>query len=257
MNDKFFNVPMVTRSTSEGDVEFPILYLDASCVSAFFLCDLDKVKQQLKGVPLDPGFVIGNKVVVGIQFYEYRDTTVGIYNEVGVAIPVVKRGEKPSLLPLLDLYSNPEKRTTAFYIIDLPVTTAAANAAGREMWGFPKFVTDIPMELSGRNLNVSVQDPESKAAIMTFKGKMGLGLPSPALSLKLYSFLNDETLSTAVNVRRGASLRSAGSMKLTVGNSSHPMAERLRDLGLDEKAPLAVMSTTNFQSRLNLGISVA
>lgn len=260
MKDKFFHVPMVTKNTSEGSVEFPILYKDASCVTAFFLCDLDKVKDQLKDVPLNPGLVIGNKAVVGLQCYEYRDTTVGVYNEVGVGIPVVKQNEKPSLFALIDLYRNPKKRKTGFYVIDLPVTTAAACAAGREMWGFPKFITEIPMTLSGRRLDVSVKCPDklgstnTSDSIFSFKGKMGLGLPSPPLSLKLYSYLNSEELDTAVNVRHGASLRSTGSVKISIGNSSHPMANRLRALDLNGKSPLALMSTTNFQSRLNLGI---
>jgi len=57
-------------------------------------------------------------------------------------------------------------------------------------------------------------------------------------------------------VRSGATLRTAGSMKLTVGDSSHPMADRLRALGLDGAAPFVLNATTNFQSRLNLGVPV-
>jgi len=256
MKDKFFQVPITTQKTSEGDVDFPILYFDTSCVTAFFLCDMAKVKEQLADVPLEPGLIIRKKAVVAIAFYEYRDTSIGPYNEVGVALPVVRDREKIHRFPLLDLYSNPEKRTTGFYVIDLPVTTTAANAAGREVWGLPKFVTEISFELNGRNFSSAVMDPKTGKPIVTFKGKMGFGIPTPPLHLKLYSYVDGVELATSVNVRYGSILRTAGNMKLSVGDSSHPMAERLRALGLDGATPSALNSTGNFQSRLNLGVPV-
>lgn len=103
MKDKFFQVPITTQKTSEGDVDFPILYFDTSCVTAFFLCDVAKVKEQLADVPLEPGLIIGKKAAVFIAFYEYRDTSIGPYNEVGVALPVVRDKEKIHHFPLLDL----------------------------------------------------------------------------------------------------------------------------------------------------------
>lgn len=256
MKDKFFQIPITTKKTSVGDVDFPILYFDASCVTAFFLCDVAKVKEQLANVPLEPGFLIGKKAVVGIAFYEYRDTSIGPYNEVGVGLPVIRDREKVHRFPLLDLYSNPEKRSTGFYVIDLPVTTAAANAAGREVWGLPKFVTEIPFERSGRNFSSAVMDPETGKPIVTLKGKMGFGMLTPPMHLKLYSYLDSVELATLVNLRHGSTLRTAGSMKLSVGDSSHPMAERLRALGLNGATPSALTSTDNFQSRLNLGVPV-
>ncbi len=251
--DSFFDVSRETKLTSQGQVDFPILYFDTSCVLAFFLCDLDKVKAQLVDVPLEPGIVVANKAIVGVALYEYRQTSIGAYNEVGVGIPVVHKGSSRAVLPLLDLFAPIEKRKTGFYVVDLPVTTQAANAAGREMWGLPKFVTDIPFQLNGRQFSCSVLDPDTRQDIMTIDGKMGLGIPSPAMHLKLYSFLQGDTLETAVNLRRGATLRAPGSIKIKLGDSHHPMAERLRALGLDGKSPIALTATNEFQSRLNLG----
>ena len=256
MQDKFFQVPRESRKTSEGGVEFPILYFDSSCITAFFLCDLDKVKNQLLGLALKPSLVIGNKALIGIAFYEYRKTSIGSYNEVGVAIPVIRESDKRPLFSLLDLYANPETRKSGFYVIDLPVSTSAANAAGREIWGFPKFVTEISFELDKHNFSGSVLDPDGKEGIVNLEGRMGMGILSPAMHLKLYSYLDGEELATVVNLKRGSTLRSGGSMKLTVGKSEHLMAERLRALGLDGASPLALVSTDKFQSRLNLGVPV-
>ncbi len=89
MQESFFQVPMETGETSEGSVEFPILYFDSSCVTAFFRCDIDRIENQLAGLPLKAGLVMGKQAVAGISFYEYRETSIGPYNEVGVAIPVI------------------------------------------------------------------------------------------------------------------------------------------------------------------------
>ena len=254
MREQFFQVPRTTIKTSKGDVELPILYFNASCITAFFLCDLDKVHHQLADVPLKPGVVIGHKAMVGIAFYEYRETSIGPYNEVGVAISVVRESDKLSQFPLLDLYSNPERRNGGSYVIDLPVSTTEANTAGKEIWGLPKFVTAIPFQLEGRHFSSSVLDPESREPIARFNGKMGLGIPMPALHLKLFSYLEGDELATIVNVRRGATLRSRGSMKLIVGNSNHPMARRLHALGLNDASPVALTATNKFQSRMNIGV---
>jgi len=45
-----------------------------------------------------------------------------------------------------------------------------------------------------------------------------------------------------------------GGIRLQVGQSRHRMADNLRELGLDGARPLAVSSTTRFQSRLNAGV---
>ena len=59
---------------------------------------------------------------------------------------------------------------------------------------------------------------------------------------------------TAVNVRGRVNLRPGRSLQLRVGESTHRMANNLRDLGLDGAHPLLVMDTHRFQSRLNAGV---
>ena len=143
----------------------------------------------------------------------------------------------------------------AFHILDLPVTTAAANAAGREIWGYPKFVTEIPFTLNGRHFDCAVKTPEG-GVLMRLSGRMGPSFPVAPLSLTLLSLREGEMVRATVNVRGAQRMALPGSLKLEVPDQSHPMAQRLQALGLVGAVPFAVNWTHDFQSRLYGGVVV-
>ena len=257
-NAPFFQVPRQRVQTTQGAVELPILYYDTSTLNAFFLVDKAKVEAVLKGTGLSPALTIGGKALVALACFEYRDTSVGVYNEVGVAAAVTRSGEALPLGGWRDLLATlrqPEERRVAFHIIDLPVTTAAANAAGREIWGYPKFVTEIPFTLNGRHFHCAVKTPEG-GTLMQLTGRMGPSFPTAPLSLTLLSLRDGEMVRATVNVRGASKMALPGSLKLTVPDSRHPMAQRMHALGLDGAEPFAVSWTHDFQSRLNGGVVV-
>ncbi len=253
----FFDVPRTTQETSAGPVDLPILYYDTSFVFAFFLVDQAAAAAQLDDPDLRMAMNIKDKTLVALANYQYRNSTVGDYGEVGLALPVVPKNAKPGerwLHPLRDVDNR--NRDLGFRVLHLPVTTEAANAAGREIWGLPKFVTPISVNHSGRMIDVSVDDPEGNGSIMTLFGRAGLGCPSPQVPVMLYSRLNEEMLRTTVNGRGPATTRLGGSVKLRIGGSDHPMAHTLRELGMDGLSPFAVHTTHSSQSRLNAGVPV-
>ena len=254
----FFQVPRQRVKTSQGTVELPILYYDTSMLNAFFLVDREKVEAVLKGTGLTPALTVGGKALVALACFEYRDTSVGVYNEVGVAAAVLRQGETLPLGGWQDLIATlrqPEERRVAFHILDLPVTTAAANAAGREIWGYPKFVTEIPFTLNGRHFDCAVKTPEG-GVLMRLSGRMGPSFPVAPLSLTLLSLREGEMVRATVNVRGAQRMALPGSLKLEVPDQSHPMAQRLQALGLVGAEPFAVNWTHDFQSRLNAGVVV-
>lgn len=253
LHDAFFKVPNTANHTSSGAVDLPILYFDVSNSIAFFLADKKAVLDLLHGTPFKPVLTFGKKALVGISFYQYRATSIGPYNEVGIAIPVVPRNGTKPFSSLLDLYSNIKTRRTGFYVLDLPVTTAAANAAGRELWGFPKFVTQIDYFQAGRHMHMRVADPEGQGDILSFSGCSNASMKLAPLSVITYSQLNGQPLRTPVNVRGDVHTSLGGKLRLQVGTSTHPMAQHLRQLGLHNAKPLLVQFTDAFQSRLNAG----
>ena len=257
-NDPFFQVPRQRVSTSEGPVDLPILYYDTTAVNAFFLADRERVAAVLKGTALEPALTFGDKALVALACFEYRDTSVGMYNEVGLAVAATRLGEAQALGGWRDLLATlrqPEERHVAFHILDLPVTTAAANAAGREIWGYPKFVTEIPFSLQGRHFDCSVRLPQG-GCLMQLTGNMGPSLPTAPLGLALLSLKDGDMVRATVNVRGATRLALPGNLRLRVHDREHAMAKHLHALGLDGARPFAVTWTDQFQSRLNGGVAV-
>ncbi len=255
--DPFFQVSQQSYSTSAGPAELPILYFDATEAQAYFLCDRVKVEKTLEGTGLSPGLVVGDKAIVGLVFFEYRDTSIGSYNEVGLAVPVVQSPHHATLWTwreMLTSVADPERKL-AFHVLHLPVTTPAANAAGRELWGLPKFVAEIPFSCSRDRFHSAVLDPDDGSEIVTLSGKTGFGLPAPTLDLLLFSTVGDRHLRTSVNARGHTRALLPGSVTLRVGASRHPMAATLRTLGLQDARPAVLAFTPDFQSRLNAGVA--
>lgn len=250
--DRFFQVPRTVHGTSAGLVDLPILYYDASNVVALFDADRSGAEALLAGTGLVPAMVHGDRAVVGLSFYEYRRTTVGVYNEVGTAIFAARHGERVWLRGLLDLYRAPARRSVGAYVVDLPVTTEAANAAGRELWGYPKFVTRIDFRLERDRFDSTVFDPGG-GEICSLAGAMGLGVPVPPVSLVTYTQLSGELVRTHIDVRAPTRAHGGSGLSLRVGSSEHRMAKNLHTLGLDGATPRAVLTTTRFQSKLWAG----
>lgn len=254
--DPFFAVPQTEFDTSVGPVKLPILYYDNSHILALFKGDPDAVSAMLEGTGLVPALHVGKKPLIIVAMYEYRETSIGPYNEVGVGVAVYREGYEGSRSPLkwVELIMPPGRRDQGAYVLDLPVTTQAAFAAGSELWGYPKFVAPIPFELGAGRCRCAVEDPDDGSTIMEFAGKAFPTLPIPPSPLVLYSHKDDQMLRAHVDVRNGLQVHAPGKVRLTVGASKHRMANNLRDLGLDGAKPLVVASTDKFQSRLNAGL---
>lgn len=250
-NDPFFQYPRTTVETSAGKVEMPILYYDNSQWMFLFWGDVNAARQ-LINEDLDVVSFNG-KVLCGVAFYEYRDTSIADYNEVGIAIGCAPKGTKTSFLSYASLLQSLDKRTIGFTVVDLPVTTEAACAAGREIWNFPKFVTGIGFQENGKDFAGTVENPEGDGNILSIKGRASLGMPFSVLDLVIFSKQEDKMLRTLVNTRGLGKLSLGGSLCLEVENKDHPMGQRLHALGLDGRKPWAVVRTDKLQLRLNSG----
>lgn len=249
--DPFFQYPRNTLATSAGDVAMPILYYDASQLMAFYWLDPGRA-QTLLGDQYE-AVRFGDKVLAAVAFYEYRHTSIGAYNEVGTAIACVPRGTTPPAWPLLSLFKSLDKNRLGFHVIDLPVTTAAACAAGRDIWGYPKFITPIDFSLQGARFSGAVHDPAGGAPIFSLAGTAGPGIAAPLINLILYSSHRTGMLRTLINIRGKGRLCLPGSLRLRIGPGAHPMAERLKEMGLQDARPAFIAHTHGLQLRLNAG----
>lgn len=250
----FLDVEQSVFHTSQGNVGLPILYRRTTAMTALFNVPADRAVPLLAGTGLVPVRSGAGNTRVALAFFRYDETSIGSYNEAALAVMVTREGVAGPVSVLADLMLPAGLRRSALHILDLPVTTAIANAAGREIWGFPKFVTDIPFSLADGEARGVVKDPGHQGDIVTLAGKPGPGVPSPGSDLLLYSHLDGELLQTRIEVSALQFTHRGDGLVLRTGSSTHPMAGRLRALGLDGASPQFVQSTTRFRSRLPAGV---
>lgn len=256
--DPFFQQPRIAFQTRESLLALPMYFYDARIFVSMFHVDYQVAKEILNEPEMKLVRVGKNKALLTLTFFSYADSCVGPYNEVGMGLAVVPQSAPEPKLPLLTMMLPPDKRALGFNVIDLPVTSKEAVAAGQEIWALPKFETPIHYDCNGASFNGVVEDPENGEPLMSLSGRAGIGLPIPAPSLVLYSQMADTGLERIeISTRGMAMARLPGSVRIKVGNSDHPMAKRLRALGLDGAKPLVVQHSDNFQARLANGHPIA
>ena len=209
---------------SDGsECPLPIRYFDAQYLAATFLADPGRAAELLAGTGLQLLRQSDGCAVVQLFCGEYRDTDIGSYNEVGLSILSVAPGDP----------------TPAIYVTNLPVTTSRAKRAGREIWGFNKFVAAIDIRREGKKFAAAVRDCEG-AMIATFEGAFGPSIPSPPSTLGTFSMLSGRLLMTQSRVTTPLQVSSGDSFVLKVGVAAHPMVANLRTLELDGKNAVLV-----------------
>jgi hypothetical protein len=96
----FFDVPLTKHPTSAGIFELPVLYRDASQFAVNWRVPLEPVRALFAGKSIEPWPLFG-KAMVALYVWEYRDSSLGPYGEVGLGILCRRRGTSPSLLKLV------------------------------------------------------------------------------------------------------------------------------------------------------------
>jgi hypothetical protein len=244
-NDSFFKlIKQKPRETSVGPCDLPILYNDASFVGVIYRVDPKKVAELLgASSPFEPLLVFG-KALCSVSAFEYRESTVGAYNEIALVIQVKRKGTTPSLFRLVRDIRQQEEQ--AFWVVNLPVTTQEAMAAGFEIWGFPKYVTRIDTDFASDHTHVTLENE--------FTLKMGNpgGLRIKGQPFANFTINEGHLIRTIVEVDHKVQFGAARKVKLEIlGNG--PSANSMKTLGLAELSPTLAFRTDGWRSILPEG----
>ncbi|MGB4269672.1 MAG: acetoacetate decarboxylase family protein [Spirochaetota bacterium] len=253
--EQFFTIPTETFKMSKGTVELPINYYDYGYAHFIFRVDYEAAKKKLSETAFVPCTFFG-KAIALLNFFEYRDTAIGPYNEVGLSILCYPKNKKqPSVVPL-HILKDAKKWQVGAYVINLPVTTEIAYLAGKEVWNYPKFVTRIDFTLVNRYFKGVVYDPNLNEPLLTLAGNIGF-IATP--KLKNASFISHTTHKgvplrtlTVVDTRFKIAYGFGGKCAVNT-KSNHSMAQNLRDLGINGKKPLGCMYSPQAQMMLCKG----
>ncbi len=248
----YFDVSQSEVRTSQGAVSLPILYYNSASVIASFLVDPERtvglLPETLVATQVFPG-----KTLVSVAFFHYVDSSVGPYHEMGLAIAARPRAELGFPATAWQPLRSP---LPSMYILDLPVTTAMANAAGREIWGYPKIVVPIDFQLRAGEIDCAVYDSGASRRLCHLHGRAGFGLPLPAPNLITLTCLDGRLLRTLIDMRGRVIHAGVGSLRLDCEANDHPLSQHLCQLGLHTRPPLLVQYGQGLQARLPAGEAI-
>jgi hypothetical protein len=211
------------------EVRLPVEVRVASAAMATFIVRRDPVCDLIGHTGLQPKGLPGGRALCIVACVQYVDNDLGAYNEVAVAFPVDAGTHGPS----------------GAYIHQLPVDQAFTLAAGREIWGFPKFMAAIDLSIDRRASCQLRADGEDVLRLDV--APRPVPLPSRPARLSAYSAADGALHRTpfwthAHHVRGGPF-----GATLELG-TQHPMARDLRSLGLPKRAVVSTIVGT-MQSR--------
>ncbi len=251
-SSSFFDIRQQEVTTSAGKVSLPIRYYDVSTVLFFYWVPYELALSQVDNPRLKTCRFVNKKALCGLAFYEYRASDIGAYNEVALATAVYHGDtDRPRYL-LSDFLKPVAKRKVGFYIHHLPVTTEQACAAGKEIWGFPKFTTGLPFRLSGHHFSGGVEHPQG-GSLFSIDTGLTPGIPVKGFDLLLYSSHGRRQLRTHVTVKALFTTSKPVNFKWNWGDREHEMSATARQLTLDTRKPFLAQHTRKFRSLLHAG----
>lgn len=234
--NSFFAENTQTKTVTHGVATFdlPVNYYRDDLSLLFYTADLEKVMEIMPSDNLHPVCLPGGKSLVGIAAFNYIETAIGPYGEVGVVVPVVHGPKKPpSILPLLL-----ESRYPGFgtLVMHLPVTNQIARDAGRGQWGYTKFVADMDFTVTPELIECRLQEGD-RHILTTRVERTGIILKDRK-PLVTYSVLDGNLIKTTIP-QKGIFRFAIGSGGSSLDLGNHPVADSIRELKLGAKPLLS------------------
>lgn len=223
-------------------VNLPIPYYRDDCFMGIFSASYPAVRALLPSADLHPVVLPNGRAIVAVIAFNYLETGVGSYGEIGIALPCTYGR---LALPLLPLALESRYPGWGGFVLHLPVTTLLARQAGRLIWGYPKFIADMAFTKLPAYQSVRMEEGGGHILSLTVRQK-GLTLRDNR-PLVTYTARGDDLLRTSVPTRAVYQLgfgASAGKLEL----GSHWISDQLRQLEISS-APLV---TKNYLSRSSL-----
>jgi len=231
----FFSGAMPAKSTTVSGVKFdlPILYFRDDAFALFYTADPQKLQALLPSDRLYPVTITKNKALFGVACFNYIDTTIGPYGEVGIVVPAMFADKKPAhLIPAIRESYDPR---FGMVVLHLPVTNTTAREAGRGVWGYTKFVADMAFTITPEYMECCLS--EGKKKILTARVARftrGGFVKKDYRPLSTFSVKDKKLIQTTipqVGTARNSFFTDGSFLDL----GDHAIAGPLKDLGLSKK----------------------
>mmetsp|Transcript_66959 Transcript_66959/g.157973 ORF Transcript_66959/g.157973 Transcript_66959/m.157973 type:complete len:148 (+) Transcript_66959:473-916(+) len=136
----------------------------------------------------------------------------------------------------------------ALYVLDLPVTTEDARNAGKEVWGYPKYVTGITTSFTAEGHSSELKDE------YTLTHQKGLNVPLGGIPFVTFSVNDGHLIRTIINT--GHVCYFGGSASIIDLGLDGATINTMRTLGMLDQTPLTSFRTDAMTSHLPEGVSL-
>lgn len=208
----------------------PLFFPEIRLMSAAILAPIARIKAILPSERMNPYRVTPWHSMLSITAYQYRQTDLGPYNEVAIAVPVTLDRQTPLFTGTLR--KMPE--AMMIYMHHLPVTTEIAREVGVEFAGYPKFVAEIEFTEEGDWLTCDLR--ADGQAILTLRGRKLALKPAPRLRLSPLTYRRGYILRSEFLLSESEMGASRSGQDVTLELGRHPIADELRNLNLGRVA---------------------
>ena len=212
------------------DIELPVKVARASNAFATFLVNARAAQDWIKDTGLQVIEILPNVAIMQMIGVDYQENDLGDYNEAGISFYVYEPGAGRRL-PFFSAIKAFMKGEANSLIHELPVDQPFTMHAGRYIWGYPKWIADIDIKQSADAFETTL----SVDGDLVFSFRCKAGGSSTMLNQKQPSFgVRHGKIYKTVGIANGSGVTfSLGGEAPRLG--SHPIAERLRELGLPKK----------------------
>jgi len=178
------------------------------------------------------------KALMALAVCRYDDTDLDAYHEVAVSF-VVRPHDAPRGATTARRLREFARGDIGAYIHRLPVDQEFTCAAGRDVWGYPKWVTTIDIDepdpsARGAGTGTTVRLVDDGVHVLTLTMASGGPIKLPSQAPPSYSFRDGVLRRTAWTTASEGVTGRFGGATLVLGD--HPMADELRSLGLPKRA---------------------
>lgn len=165
--DFFRRMPKSRVDSRIGPTLTPNFYYRLSTARLTMLAPTRAIRARLPR-ELDPLEITPGLGIVSVMAFRYDVCDIDFYTEaaVGIAVKPARHGG----LGLLDLVTGLKNDWLHSYVLSLPVSTEIAQVRGHDGYGFPKWVTE---------LDVDITTDRTSARITNDRGGLDLALSAP------------------------------------------------------------------------------
>lgn len=157
--DFFRQLPKAKVDSPIGPTLTPNFYYTVSTARLTMVAPSRAIRSRLPR-ELSPLEIAPGLGLISVMFFRYDVCDIDFYTEaaVGIAVKPARHGK----LGFFDLVAGLKNDHLDTYVLSLPVNTDIAQVRGHDGYGFPKWVTDLDVEIDDRRTTAHVANDHGK-----------------------------------------------------------------------------------------------